>query len=161
MMTVNSRRDLGLIAAAGSAALLLGAYGFQLAGYAPCEMCIWQRWPHAAAILIGVLVWFTRGARGVLLLGAVAAATAAGLGVLHVGVEQGWWQGVTECSGGVSHATQLSPDDFLAKLKDAPLVRCDQPAWSLWGITMAGWNAIFSTLLTVLWLVAAARPARR
>ena len=45
------------LAAGGSAALLAGAFMFQMLGYPPCAMCLWQRWPHAAAILIGLLAW--------------------------------------------------------------------------------------------------------
>ena len=52
-------KRLGFIAGAGSAALLIAALGFQAAGYAPCELCILQRWPHVAAAAIGILVWLT------------------------------------------------------------------------------------------------------
>ena len=51
-----TRRNLMLIAAGGSLALLLGAYVFQAFGYAPCKLCIWQRWPHGTAVGAGVLV---------------------------------------------------------------------------------------------------------
>ncbi len=87
-----------LLATLGSVALLLGAYGFQhLGGMAPCKLCLWQRWPHAAAILIGVLVLVTHRAQ-LAWLGAVAALGTAGIGMYHVGVEQGWWEGPTSCT---------------------------------------------------------------
>ena len=87
-----SFRNLVLIATLGSAAVLLGAYGFQhLGGLAPCKMCLWQRWPHAAAILIGGFILLF-GNRAFALLGALAAAITSGIGVYHVGVEQKWWQ---------------------------------------------------------------------
>ena len=39
-------------------ALLGGALGSQyLGGLHPCEMCYWQRWPHAAAILLAALAF--------------------------------------------------------------------------------------------------------
>ncbi|MGB3754102.1 MAG: disulfide bond formation protein B, partial [Parerythrobacter sp.] len=92
-------RALCLAAAAGSALLLAAAYGFQLAGYAPCKMCLWQRWPHAVALGM---------AGGLLLLPVVAVAaagllatlTTAGIAAYHTGVERGWWEGPTSCSGG-------------------------------------------------------------
>ena len=41
------------LAGLGSAAMLAGAFGFQyIGGMAPCQLCLWQRWPHAAAVLI-------------------------------------------------------------------------------------------------------------
>ena len=69
-----TRNTYVLIATLGSAALLLGAFGFQhIGGYAPCQMCLWQRWPHAAAIAIGVIVLF--GApRALIWLGALSLA---------------------------------------------------------------------------------------
>ena len=76
----------------GSTVMLAGAFLFQIAGYAPCAMCIWQRWPHAAAILIGVAFLLTR-ARILLWTGAAAAMLTAVFGVFHAGVEQGWWDG--------------------------------------------------------------------
>ena len=49
-------RQMGMAAGAGSALLLAAALGFQAAGYAPCELCILQRWPHLAAAVAGALV---------------------------------------------------------------------------------------------------------
>ncbi|MDO5705446.1 MAG: disulfide bond formation protein B, partial [Paracoccus sp. (in: a-proteobacteria)] len=146
---------LALAAAAGSAALLLGAFGFQLAGYAPCEMCIWQRWPHAAAIAIGTLIWWRGWSRGLAWLGVLAALTATGLAVWHAGIELGVFQGITACSGGVGDLTALSTADLMNRLQAAPVVRCDEIAWSLFGISMAGWNAICSAGLTGIWLASA------
>ena len=59
---MTSRKTLILIASAGSAAMLLGAWGFQyIGGMAPCKLCYWQRYPHAAAFVIGVLAYFLPG----------------------------------------------------------------------------------------------------
>lgn len=138
-----------LLAAGGSAALLLGAFGFQLFGYPPCHLCLLQRWPHAAAILIGVLALRFRGWL-LPMLGAVAAATTSGLGLYHSGVEQGWWQGPSTCTSGSVGA--LSPDKLLDQIMTAPLIQCDQIAWSMFGLSMASWNAILSAFLVVIWL---------
>lgn len=146
-------KQLSLIAAAGSAALLAGAFAFQyIGGMAPCQLCLWQRWPHGAAVLIGVIVLLT-GWRWFALLGAAAAATTAGIGVFHVGVEQKWWAGLASCSGnsiaGISATDLLNPD-----INVAPVVRCDAIAWQLMGISMAGWNVIISALLVLVWIAA-------
>ena len=82
-----TQRQLILLAASGSFALLAGAYAFQFLGYAPCQMCLWQRWPHAAAVLIGVAA-LTLPMRVLLYLGALAALTTAGIGLFHTGVER-------------------------------------------------------------------------
>lgn len=147
-------RQLVLLAAGGSAALLLGAFFFQMLGYAPCKLCLWQRWPHGAAIVIG-LVLIATGWRALAWAGAAAAAATGGLGLYHAGVEQGWWQGPDTCTSG--GALGGSAEDLLAQIMEAPLVRCDEIAWAFAGLSMASWNAILSFTLMALWIAAARR----
>jgi membrane protein YqaA with SNARE-associated domain len=73
------RRRLILAAGLGSLALLLGAWVFQAMGYAPCKMCLWQRWPHGAAVAIAV-VGYLYPVAAVALLGALAALTTSVIG---------------------------------------------------------------------------------
>ncbi len=151
-----TRTPIILAAAAGSLALLLGAFAFQALGYAPCQLCLWQRWPHAAAVVIGVLLLISR--QGWLAwLGALAALTTAAIGLFHVGVEQQWWEGLASCTAnalaGVSAGDLLSTETTVG----AP-VRCDQVAWSLLGISMAGFNVLFSLAFAGLWVKAARLP---
>ena len=149
-----SARNLALIAAAGSLALLAGAFIFQAFGYAPCELCLLQRWPHLIAILVGGAVYLTRW-RQLSWVGALAALTTALIGIYHTGIERGFWQGPTTCtSNGV---TGVSAEDLLNQILQAPLIRCNEVAWSLFGLSMASWNAVFSFGLVILWLMAARR----
>lgn len=154
MMKLSSQH-LALTAAAGSATLLAAALGFQAVGYAPCELCILQRWPHVAAVVIGLLVWWTGRVRSLALLGMAAAGIATALAVYHSGVELGWWPGPSQCSGGVGDIARLSTQDLMAKLQAAPVVRCDEIAWSFLGLSMAAWNAVFSAGLALVWGLAA------
>ena len=149
-----TRRTLTFIAMLGSAALLAGAFAFQyIGGMAPCQLCLWQRWPHGAAVLIGLAALVT-GWRGLLWLGALAALTTAGIGAFHVGVEFGWWEGLATCTAG--SISGLSTADLLNPAVDiAAPVRCDAVAWSLFGISMAGWNTIASLALASVWTAAA------
>ncbi|UWQ51476.1 disulfide bond formation protein B [Leisingera caerulea] len=151
-------RLLIVIAATGSAALLLGALGFQYIGeMAPCKLCYWQRYPHAAAAGIGVLALIFPGA--VLpYLGALAALSTAGVGVYHTGVERGWWEGPSTCTSGPVGG--LSPDQLMEQIMAAPLVRCDEVPWELFSLSMASWNAIASFGLALIW-IAAANHARK
>jgi disulfide bond formation protein DsbB len=128
-------RLLALLVPAG---LLGGALGSQyLGGLHPCEMCHWQRWPHAAAVLLaGAAFFLPSHARLLTALAALAIAVSGAIGVFHAGVEMGWWEGLTRCTAGGA----ISLDDLMK----VPLVRCDQVQWSLLGISMAGWNAIIS-----------------
>lgn len=143
-----------IIAAGMSAALLGGAYTFEYFGYPPCTMCYWQRWPHMAAIAIGVLALIIP-ARILGYLGALAALATAAVGIYHTGVERKWWEGPTSCTGN-GGLDNLAGADLLST--DGPrLVMCDQVSWELFTISMASWNAVFSLIAVWLWLVAARR----
>lgn len=153
-------RTLSLLAGAGSAGLLIAALGFQAAGYAPCELCILQRWPHVAAVVIALLIWLTGRVRPLALLGMVAAGIAMGLAIYHTGVELSLWQGPTHCSGTVGNLATMSPQELMTRLQNAPVVRCDEVAWRFLGLSMAAWNAVFSAGLAVVWGMAAKRAAK-
>lgn len=144
---------LGLVAALGSGALLGGAYYFQyVVGLAPCTMCYWQRWPHMVAIVAGLcaLAAYARPRLAlVLLLVAISGLVATALvGVYHVGVEYRWWAGPQTCSGNIP--VGLTAEQLKRYLFGARMVRCDETAWSMWGISMAGWNAICSGGLALI-----------
>lgn len=137
-----------MLATAGSAALMLGALAFQyIGGMPPCKMCIWQRWPHVIAIALGIIVFFVPK-RIIALVSALVVLVGAGIGVFHAGVEQKWWQGPTSCTGSGLSAT----DNLLDMSAPVTLVLCDEIVWDLFGITMAGWNALFSLVLVFFWL---------
>ena len=150
-------KHFGLLAAIGSATLLLSAFAFQSFGYAPCAMCIWQRYPHGIAVAIGVLL--LTGVPTLLLLtaGAAAALTTAGIGFFHTGVERGWWEGPTSCTGSGLDISNLSGADLLPSASSAPsaLVMCDEVAWEFLSLSMASWNAVLSLMLAVVWAYAA------
>ncbi|MEM6376516.1 MAG: disulfide bond formation protein B, partial [Pseudomonadota bacterium] len=124
---------------------------FQAMGYAPCAMCLWQRWPHAAAIGLGLLgAIFPFGL--VAVAGAISAATSVGLGVFHTGIERAWWEGPATCNS--ASPAGLSPEALLEQIMTAPLVRCDEVAWQMLGLSMASWNALASAGLAALWIIA-------
>jgi disulfide bond formation protein DsbB len=160
-----SRAEGGrLIALLLPVALLGGAYAFQyIGGLYPCEMCWWQRYPHAVAILLAALAFTAPAAssrsRTLVLLAAVAIAISGLIGVYHAGVEMKIFEGFTTCT---STAKAASTQELLKQLMKVPLIRCDQVQWSLFGISMAGWNAIFSLsgAAAIAWLTLTGRRAR-
>ncbi len=134
--------------------LMLGALGSQyLGGLVPCEMCQWQRWPHYAALGFAALSFVvprTSAKRALVILAGVSVAISGLIGVFHAGVEYHWWQGVTACT----NTLRASGGDLLAAIVAQPVIRCDVPQWSLFGISLAGFNAIFSLVgaFMILWL---------
>lgn len=151
-----NRATLALLAGLGSAGLLAGAYYFQyIVGLAPCALCLQQRWPHFAAAALGI-VGFALPKAVVLLAGALAAAASGVIGVFHTGVERGWWEGPSECSGNLDFS-QMTADQLLDAVLAAPVVRCTDVTWEMAGLSMASWNAILSFALAGVWLFALAR----
>lgn len=148
-MTRTLNRHAPLLLTLAAAGLLAAAYAFEhLGGLPPCELCWWQRYAHMAAVPFGFLAWgldprpWARAYSGsMLLLMAGVFATGAGIAGYHVGVEQGWWNGPAACS---AVALEGSVEDIFDQLLAAPVVRCDEVAWSLFGISMAGYNAALS-----------------
>lgn len=127
-------------------ALILGALGFEyIGGYPPCEMCMWQRWPHYAAIVTGLggggAVWLGLASGGAGRLAAnvtmILVAASGLIGVYHAGVEWHVWPGPSACTGEAFKVTG-------ALDLNARVVLCDMAAWRLFGISMAGYNALFS-----------------
>lgn len=148
---MRSDRVVTAVLLTGSTALLAGALGFEyLGGLYPCEMCLWQRWALAVAIGLALLGWAAGHSRALLGLAALAVLAGAGIAVFHVGVEQHWWQGITACAAPMVTGTTA---EVIGAMMAQPLVRCDAIAWSLVGISMAGWNALVSGAIggTALW----------
>lgn len=149
-------RALIFLAAAGSAALLTGAFVFQALGYPPCHLCLLQRWPHLAALIVGALALW-QGWRWLPWAGAAAAGLSGLIAIYHTGVERRWWAGPDSCTS--QRVEGLTPEELLNHIMAAPLVRCDEPAWMLFGLSMASWNAILSFALVAVWVAAARRTA--
>jgi disulfide bond formation protein DsbB len=154
-MTLLTRRNLILLATLGSAAMILGAWGFQyIGGMAPCKLCYWQRYPHMTAVLIGLAALVVAG-RALPLAGMLAALTTSAIGLYHAGVEKAWWEGPTDCSS--ADVSALSVDDLMNQIMTAPLVRCDEIPWEMFGVSMAGWNMLASLGFAAVWALAALR----
>lgn len=129
-------------------------------GVLPCELCLKQRIPYYVGIPVTLLAAVAaarapRSAPAVLLLLAVAVifAVAAALGLYHSGVEWGWWQGPTDCTGPVGQAVGL--DTFLKNLETTKVVRCDEVAMRLLGLSLATWNLIAASAISLLALAGA------
>ena len=120
----------------------LSQYGF---GLYPCEMCWWQRWPHFAALALAALSFLAPPKRLWIGLAALAILASGLIGAFHAGVEYHWWPGVTSCAAVVSS----EGGSALETIMNTPLVRCDEAAWRLFGISLAGYNFLISTAAAV------------
>ena len=129
--------------------VLATAYAFEyLANLQPCVLCIYQRIPYAVAIGLMLLTIILRkhSQANLILFIAVSVVFAVGsaIAIFHIGVEQQLWQGTPECGNFINTA---SVEALRKQLLAQPIVRCDEVAWSLFGISMAGYNFLISTSL--------------
>ena len=139
--------DIALGMGLASLALIAGALGFQyLGGIAPCEMCHWQRWPHFAAAIIGVvLVRFApRNARPLAWICVGLLLITGGIGLYQTGMQNHLLPGPSSCSG----------HRFVVGSNMVPDVQCDVVTWELFGLSLAAYNAIFSFLIAGLGAIA-------
>jgi disulfide bond formation protein DsbB len=123
-------------------------------------MCWWQRWPHFAALplALGAFVLPGMGMRKALVVLAALAILASGLiGGFHAGVEYGWWEGITACSTTVQAGEGQSTLDAIL---NAPLTRCDVAPWALFGISLAGYNFLISSVGALIILSQLRRGAK-
>jgi disulfide bond formation protein DsbB len=154
-----------VLVAAGVGALGLALVAQYWGGLQPCVLCIYQRYAHGAAGLAGLLALALVGrppARRLLTgLGGLALIAGAGIAAFHVGVEQHWWQGTAGCHA-PSFNAGLTIDELREAMLNTKFVACDEIPWELFGISMAGYNFLFSLALgvAVLWVLFARRASR-
>lgn len=157
------RRLPSLVLIASLASLAVAFASQYWGGLQPCVLCIYQRYPYGVAAALGVVGILVAGRpgwlRAVLLLAALAFFIDAGIAAYHVGVEQHWWQGTAEC--GSTLDLNLSPDELKKQLLNQPVVRCDEVPWSLFGISMAGYNFLYAIALGLVTLWYALRQLRK
>lgn len=143
-------------------AALLGSGGLLFAammaehvwGLRPCPLCLWQRAGHLIALISAF--WLRYPNRLWAIPGILGTGLSAIVGTYHLGTEQGWWAALKGCSG-APDLSGLSPQDALELMMRTVPARCDEVVWSLLGLSMAGWNAVLSGALLVLWVLIWAR----
>jgi disulfide bond formation protein DsbB len=162
LVRTTSMSAISFMIAAVAAATLIGAWFFEFVlGYRPCPLCLDQRVPYYIVIpLAFVLGLLARSPRRVplvrlgLFITALMLAIGSGLGVYHAGIEWGWWKGPASCAGELR-----PPGDILLSLRNTQFVPCDQAAWRLLGLSLAGYNALIAGALALLALTGARKSA--
>ena len=126
-----------------SGGLLIIAFLFEYVGkYIPCQMCIWQRWPHIGVLFFCLLVIFYSKYSKLFMLLAIACAFLSSLiGFWHSGVELGVFNLPISCSN-----IDTSPITSLNDLLNTPVYGCDVVVWSFLGLSMTNWNTMLSLL---------------
>ena len=144
-------------------AALCGAWYFQyVLKYVPCPLCYQQRIPYYFAIPLGLLLaafaFYGAGKQLVrygLSVLALILLISAGMGVYHAGVEWSWWQGPTSCAAGAPSSAPIG--NILDSIRNIRAVPCNEAAWRLFGISLAGYNALISAAAALIALAGARR----
>jgi len=146
-----------IIALCISGGLLLGAYAFQyIGGLDPCIMCYWQRHAHKGvlvaagmAVIVSLFLDNRKWLRALNAIIAIAFIISFYYAFRHVGVEFGWWEGPAACA--VSPSGDLGGKNLLDVLGEPiEIVQCSDVLWSMFGLSMAGWNALISALAAII-----------
>ena len=144
-------RVLAFLVLGLAVATIAGAFAFQAAGILPCELCLKERYPYYAGMVLGGLtILVARRRRGPLLATCFAALAllflgSAAFGAYHAGVEWGFWPGPSDCTGSLDRASSMG--DFMKQLQTVHVVRCDAVAIRILGLSLAGWNAVVSLVI--------------
>ncbi len=137
-----------LIILASATALCVAWFTQYGLGYAPCSLCLKQRWPYYLAFGLGFaalgLIRFDKqgAARLVIALVGGLMLIGAGIAVFHSGVEWKFWSGPTACSPGNGFSGNVG--DLMSQLKHAKIVPCDEPPFRILGLSPAGYNVFYS-----------------
>lgn len=145
-----------VIVALGALVAICGFLFFQyVLGYLPCPLCLDQRIPYYITLPLAILLVIGAAAgapRWLLAVGlaivAVAMLIGGGIAVFHAGVEWKFWAGPSDCSGPLNNFG--SAGSLLQTIQTTTVVRCDEAAWRLFGISLAGYNVLLSAVLAAV-----------
>jgi len=159
-LTSTNRSVAGLVLAGSIAALAIAFASQYIGGLLPCQLCIWQRWGYAGAIVLAIIALLLpsrmRGYGAIL--ASLGLLVTAAIALFHTGVEYHWWQGLPSCTGNLDTSQSLSA--LQQQLLNTPVIPCDRPAWTMFGISMAGYDFLYATALGLVCLIAALRLRR-
>ena len=147
-----------------SVAILSAAFAFEhLGGLRPCPLCIYERYPYGVAIPLSCIAFSGWGGRRtgriLVALSGIVFIAGATIAAYHVGVEQGWFEGLAACQGEASEATTV--EELKARLLAEESVPCNVVPWSLFGISLAGYDTLSFLALAAFCLYATTRLARQ
>jgi len=142
--------------------IILSALGFEhVGGYAPCELCLQQRYAYyigipALFIALTFLALEKYGAAMIIFfLMSLAFLANAALGTYHAGIEWGFWPGPATCAGNGLQPLAGSGVDMLKSLANPTGPSCGLATWRFLGLSFAGWNVVICVALTIGCLKAA------
>ena len=126
------------------------AYFIQyILGHKPCNLCIIERIPYIAAIILISLIFILNSYHKIIssliliffIFGAVVS-------FYHFGIEQGFFNESLVCNLGNSQP--LNKEELLNQLKKTEIVSCKDVTFKFLGLSLATINTIISLILSVI-----------
>lgn len=156
-MTILTPLFVVRFALTASLTALIAAYLSQyIGGLQPCPLCLYQRVPYGINIFLGAVAIYLigRDRMPIILIAVIGSVfmVDAGIAFYHVGVEQGWFEGLAACAGGGETPGTVS-ELMSILLNEPPPPPCDQVQWSLFGVSMAGYNMVYASLSATITLI--------
>ncbi len=122
---------------------LVAEYVFKLR---PCSLCLYQQYVFISICFVGcsasLMPFFKTHSKKISLILAVLFVINAGIAFYQVAVEHRWVEAPSQCQS--KKLSGNSIEELREELLNTDVVRCDQIQWSLFGISMAGYNVIYS-----------------
>jgi len=146
-MILNNKLILNGILAFSILSLLIAYFIQYVLGHKPCNLCIIERIPYIAAIILISLIFILNRYQKIIssliliffIFGAVVS-------FYHFGIEQGFFSESIVCDLGNSQP--LNKEELLNQLKKTEIVSCKDVTFRFLGLSLATINTVISLILS-------------
>jgi len=120
-------------------------------GHEPCKLCLYERIPYFLSILLIIKIIFIEKYKKItLLILFLVFMCSTVLAFYHFGIEQGFFSESLACTSGDLSKT-LSKEELLQQLK-LNSISCKDVSFRILGLSLAAIKAIFSLVLSVIFI---------
>ena len=146
-MILNNKLILNGILAFSILSLSTAYFIQYVLGHKPCNLCIIERIPYIAAIILISLIFILNRYQKIIssliliffIFGAVVS-------LYHFGIEQGFFSESLVCDLGNSQP--LNKEELLNQLKKAEIISCKDVTFRFFGLSLATINTVISLILS-------------
>ena len=146
-MNLNNKLILNAILAFSILSLSIAYFIQYVLGHKPCNLCIIERIPYIAAIILISLIFILNRYQKIIssliliffIFGAVVS-------FYHFGIEQGFFSESLVCDLGDNQP--LNKEDLLNQLKKTEIVSCKDVTFRFLGLSLATINTVISLILS-------------
>ncbi len=152
MRQLKYKTVLNLILVFSIFSILFAFYVEYILGHKPCNLCLLQRLPYIATIMLIVLVMVFKNLEktSFLFLSLIFLAGSL-LAIYHVGIERGLISDSFVCGNNID--TNITDKSEILKQLQNKVISCKDVTFAIFGISLATINTFISVFLTIITLV--------